>query len=233
MDNLKQKAENSLERAKKVILENISNQEIVAIYVKGSYVQGELQSDSDVDVVVILKSEEFLPKVYDIHDDSGLEIPFSIVAYTMGELLTGEKATNRPKTTSPVSIFVKQLDYLPIIYGAKPEGNLFTRTDKKDLTAHMSAFRSTFLPDYVLGKFSIKELVKQVLWLIDREQRLLGNTNGYSWQKLADSIEDKNHIIHNALKLRRQDKISSEEAADFVKKLEDYLSFLEGKYQNK
>jgi len=233
IDNLKEKADLSIERAKAVILQNIPKEEIISIYVKGSYAQGELQPDSDVDVVVILKTEEFLPKAYTLSDtaDNQTQIPFAIVAYTLGELQTGEKASNRPKVTSPVSVFVKQLDYLPLIYGAKPEGNLFTRTDKKDLTAHMGAFRSTFLQDYEKGKFSIKELVKQVLWLADREQRVLGNIQGYSWQSLADSVTDKNHIIHTALRLRRQAVITPSEETDFLKNLQDYLKLLESTYK--
>jgi predicted nucleotidyltransferase len=231
--NLKQKAEISIEKAKGVILENIPKDEIISIYVKGSYAQGELQPDSDVDIVVILKTEEFLPKVYTLDADisNPKEIPFAIVAYTLGELQTGEKASNRPKVTSPVSVFVKQLDHLPLIFGTKPEGKLFTRTDLKDLTAHMGAFRSTFLPDYGKGKFSIKELVKQVLWLADREQRVLGNAQGYSWQALANNVTDKDHIIHTALTLRRQEKISPEEKTVFVKKLEEYLNLLEITYK--
>jgi predicted nucleotidyltransferase len=229
---LKQKAELSLEKAKAVILQNIPAEEIISIYVKGSYAQGELMPDSDVDVVVILKTEEYLPKIYTLDADisNPKEIPFAVVAYTLRELQTGEKASNRPKITSPVSVFVKQLPCLPLIYGVRPEGNLFTRTDLKDLTAHMGAFRSTFLPDYIAGKFSFKQLVKQVLWLADREQRVLGNVAGYSWQKLADSITDRNHILHTALTLRRQEKISYKEETNFVKKLGEYLTFLEGTY---
>ena len=227
MDLIKQ-AEISIEKAKAVILQNIPAEEIISIYVKGSYAQGELQPDSDVDIVVILKTEEFLPKVYTLDADisNPKEIPFAIVAYTLAELQTGEKASNRPKVTSPVSVFVKQLDHLPLIYGAKPEGKLFTRTDLKDLTAHISAFRSTFLPQYEEGKFSIKELVKQILWLADREQRVLGNVTGYSWRGLAESVKDKDHIIHLALKLRRQNKISPEEENNFVKRLQEYLDLL-------
>ena len=232
-DILKQKATLSLEKAQAVILQNIPAGQITAIYVKGSYAQGELQADSDVDVVVILKTEEYLPKVYtlDADESNPKEIPFAIVAYTLSELQTGAKAQNRPRVTSPVSVFVKQLPYLPLIYGAKPSGPLFTRTDKKDLTAHMSAFRSTFLPDYAAGKFTVKELVKQVLWLADREQRVLGNVSGYSWQALSNSVQDKNHILHLALRLRRQGKITPAEAADFVEKLEEYLVSLESTYK--
>jgi len=231
--NLIKNAEASIEKAKVVILQNIPEEEIVAIYVKGSYAQGELRPDSDVDVVVILKTEEYLPKVYTLDADisNPAQIPFAIVAYTLNELQTGEKASNRPKVTSPVSVFVKELDYLPLICGTKPEGKLFTRTDLKDLTALMGAFRSTFLPQYADKKFSFKEMIKQVLWLADREQRVLGNVQGYSWQALADYVIDKNHILHLALRLRRQDKITPAETSDLLKKLEEYLVFLEGKYK--
>ena len=63
---LKEKARISIEKGKEIILQNISNDEIVSIYVKGSYVQDELRSDSDVDLVVVLKSEKYLPAVYQL-----------------------------------------------------------------------------------------------------------------------------------------------------------------------
>ena len=175
---LKNQADLSLEKAKEVILQHIPKEEILSIYVKGSYVQNELQPESDVDVVVILKDEKYLPEIYELTNKFGKDIVpnFQIVAYTLKELQTGEKASNRIKNTTPVSLFVKHMSQLPLLYGSKPDGQLFTRTDKKDLTSHISVFNNRFFPDFYNGKFKFNELVKQVLWLTEREQRTLGNT---------------------------------------------------------
>jgi predicted nucleotidyltransferase len=225
-NQLKEKAEITLQKAKELILHTIPNDEIISIYVKGSFVQGELLPSSDVDVVVILKSEEYLPTIYDLTKQYGdqSDPPFQIVCYTLKELKTGEKASNRIRNTTAVSRFVKHIDSLPLIYGTKPEGKLFTRTDEKDLSISIKNFTDRFIPEYKEGKFGFKELVKQVLWLIEGEQRLKQKNIGYSWQKLADSISDQNHIIHSAFKYRKQNDISKTEKDEFLRKLEEHLN---------
>ncbi|MDD5165460.1 MAG: nucleotidyltransferase domain-containing protein [Candidatus Pacebacteria bacterium] len=229
--SLKEKAEISIEKAKEIILKEIPNEEILAIYIKGSYVQGELNDKSDVDLVVILKTEEYLPAIYEISKKFGdtTDPKFQSVAYTISELLTGEKEYNHT-VTSPPSVFVKHIDELPLIYGSKPEGKLFTRTDIKDLTALLSVFEKTFIPDFNNKKFSFNALVKQVLWLVEREQRALGLLPEYSWQKLADSIKDKNHIIHRALEYRRRINVSKEKQEEFLTDLKRYIDLLNQKY---
>ncbi len=229
-DELKQRAKISIQKAKELILESIPNNEIVSIYIKGSYVQDELRPDSDVDIVVILKNEEYLPAVYLLTEQYGKSAnpPFQIVAYTMKELETGEKASNRIKNTTAVSRFVKHLDSLPLIYGTKPEGRLFTRTDEKDLAISIKNFRTMFIPEYKAGTFGFEQVVKQVFWLIEGEQRLKGLNPGYSWQKLAEvTNNDPDNLIHLAFKYRKQEEVSKQEQDDFLERLEVYLSKLE------
>ena len=231
---LKVQADISISEAKETVLKFIPNDEIISIYIKGSYVQHELQPDSDVDVVVILKSEEYLSAVYELTEKFGntTKPPFQIVAYTLDELQTGRLSSKRTRNPTTISVFVKHMDQLPFLYGSKPEGRLFTRTDVKDLTALISAFDKRFLPDFNNGKFKFSEVVKQVMWLTEREQRALGVIPDYSWQKLANSIDDESHIIHLALKLRKQIEVSKEERTIFMEKLNSYLAFLKVEYPN-
>lgn len=226
---LKQRANISIEKAKELILKSIPKNEIFSIYLKGSFVQDEMLSDSDVDVVVILKSEEYLPLVYNLTEEYGNSVnpPFLIVAYTMQELETGEKASNRTKNTTAVSRFNKHLDSLPLIYGTRPDGKLFMRTDEKDLAINIQNFRTMYIPDYKGGNFEFKQLVKQVFWLVEAEQRLKGLKPGYSWWALADATGDTDHIIHLALAYRKQYDISKQEQDDFIDMLERYLNDLE------
>ncbi len=231
---LKEKADISLLKAKEIILNSIPNDEIVSIYIKGSYVQDELRPDSDVDVVVVLKSDKYLSMVYELTEKFGntTEPPFQIVAYTLEELQTGKLSSKRTKNPTTISIFVKQIDQLPLLYGSKPKGKLFTRKDVKDLTALVSTFENWFLPDFDKGIFKINEIIKQVMWLTEREQRAKGIVPDYSWQKLANSIQNEDHIIHLALKLRRQKEVSKGEQDVFMEKLKDYLESLKEEYAN-
>ena len=228
------KAEISIQRGKEKILQSVPNDSIVAIYVKGSYVQRAMKPGSDVDLIVILKDEEYLPAIYELSEKSKDPdyVPFTVSGYTLDEMRTGKFASNRTKSPTAISATVKHLDQLLLIYGSKPEGELFIRTDVRDLTALISAFEKGFLPDYEDGSFKFGSIVKQVLWLTEREQRALGKMPDYNWQKLADSIEDKDHIIHMAMKLRKQKEISKEEKSAFMEKLRDYLIFLKDKYRN-
>lgn len=226
------KAEISIRRGKEKILQSIPHDSIIAIYVKGSYVQKAMLPGSDVDMIVILKDEEYLPALYELSEKSKDReyVPFSVSGYTLDELQTGKFASNRTKSPTSISSTVKHMDQLLLIYGSKPEGELFTRTDTKDLTALLSAFKKGFLPDYEKGTFKFGSIIKQVLWLTEREQRALGKVPDYNWQKLADSIEDKDHIIHMAMKLRNKKEISKEEKEIFMNKLSQYIAFLTEKY---
>lgn len=179
---LKQKAKISLEKGKEIILQNIPNDEIVSIYVKGTYVQDELLPESDVDIIVILKTEKYLLDIYKLTKDFGYSVnpPFQAMAYTLDEIKTGKRASNRINSGTPVSSFVKYIDELPLIYGKKPEGQLFTRTDLKDLEGQISAYRKLFLPGFNDGTIKFQEIVKHVFWLTEKELRVLGHKPYYS-----------------------------------------------------
>lgn len=216
----------SIEEAKKIILENIPKEEIVSIYLKGSFVQEEMNEGSDVDVVVILKTDTYLSAVYELTSKYGKTTnpPFQAVAYVVPELQTGKDSPKRERKTTSVSRFGKHISSLPLIYGNAPDFEIFKRTDEKDFSINLNVFRDKFIPEYEKGLFGFDELVKQVFWLVEAEQRLKGKDVGYSWQKLIDTVEDKDHIIHQALELRRKNEVSDEEKMSFLEKLKDYIS---------
>src|SRR5690349_3651646 len=133
--DIKENAKHSVEAGLKVVLDAIPNEEIQAIYVKGSYVHGEMNAESDVDLVVILTSEKYFKKVGELSKEFGhsTQPPFSLGMYTLDELTTGKVSPLRTHGMTPISRFVKSIDSLPLLFGSKPEGELFSRSPKRDL----------------------------------------------------------------------------------------------------
>src|SRR3989344_7004305 len=89
------------------------------------------------------------------------------------------------------------------------------------------AFKNIFLPGYKEKKFGFSEVVKQVFWLVENEQIWKGKHPPYHWKKMARSIKDKQHIIHDALRLRLRPTKDKVERAKFIRKLNAYIAELE------
>ncbi len=243
ISDLEKKAISSLLKAKELILKIIPKENIVAIYIKGSMIQRELSDKSDVDFVVILKDEKYLEELYKLNGDGksydtpvynhndtnsqSFDMPVQFVAYTLEELKTGKFLETRIKKPTPVSRFARHLESYKIIYGDPLNiSEIFTRTDLQHLRSSIDIFNDFFIPDYESGKFKFPNLVKQVFWLTEDELRYKGIKPDYSWQGIVDSVNDQNHIIHQALELRRQKEYSSEEEKQFIVKLRHYLKEL-------
>lgn len=215
-----------IELAQKHLLERVPVSEIVSVYLKGSHAHGMTNAESDIDLVVILKTDKYFPIVYDIRKEIGptTQPPFSYSAYTVDELKTGKFAPNRPPIAG-VSRFVKHIDSLPLIYGKRPEEPLFRRTDEKDLEVNIRNFHSIFLPAYKAKTISFSELVKQVLWLAEAEARVSGVQVTHSWKDAVRALPES-HIAHRALKYRIEGAPDFESEAQFVTALQAHLESL-------
>ncbi len=62
--------------------------------------------------------------------------------------------------------------------------------------------------------------------MTEDELRYKGIKPDYSWQGIVDRVNDQNHIIHQAFKLRRQKEYNSVEEKQFMVKLRHYLKEL-------
>tara|TARA_Y100000031_G_scaffold146200_1_gene179717 strand:- start:209 stop:493 length:285 start_codon:yes stop_codon:yes gene_type:complete len=87
--------------------------------------------------------------------------------------------------------------------------------------------RNLFLPNYKKKKMKFSEVVKQVFWLVEFEQRSLGKTVPHSWGLLTKSIKNKNHIIHDTLKYRLKPTKDKKLRSQYLKKLKKYLRDLD------
>lgn len=227
---LEETAIKSLKSAKKIILANISKREIIAIYVKGSFVRREMNKKSDVDTVTILKTSKPLAKIKRLEEKYRKEFKpqIQLRAYSFWELKTGKKTKSRGKVSASTSRFVKHLPHHKLIYGKLLNiKDLHVGDNKSALKGLVGAFRKYFLPGYKQKKMGFSEIAKQVFWLVENEQKAKDKNPPHHWKKLARSIKDKNHIIHDALKFRLKPTKDKRKRNAFIRKLNRYLDKLE------
>lgn len=227
---LEKAAIKSLKSGKKIILKNIPKDQIIAIYVKGSFVRREMNKKSDVDTFTILRTSKYLPKLIKLEERYRKEFKPSIqfTGYSILELKSGKRSKSGKKMRASPGRAVKHLKHYKHLYGTLLNPEEFpTKTDKKDLENLIRVFKNLFLPLYKKKKFGFSEISKQVFWLVENEQKFRGKNPPHNWKKLTRSIKDKNHIIHNTLRFRLKPTKDKRTRLKYIQKLEKYLKKLE------
>lgn len=227
---LEEYAIKSIKIARKIILSEIPKEQIVAIYAKGSFVRREMNNKSDIDTVTILKESKYLKNLKTLEekyrDQYNPQIQFS--GYSLWELKHNKRTSSGKKIRASPSRTVQHLEHFKLLYGKRLRKEDFHQgSPKGHLRGMLYAFKEIFLPGYNKNEFGFSELPKQVFWLVENEQICRGKNPPYHWGKLAKSIKDKNHIIHDALKYRLKPTKDKKERAKFIRKLKKYLSELE------
>jgi len=130
-----------------------------------------------------------------------------------------------------VNITLRNLHKYKLIHGKPLDVTKYPiRSNLKFLKGHINAFREIFIPLYNKNKFDFSEIIKQVFFLVEREERLKGNEPPNSWKDLAKSIKDKNHIIHDVLQYRLHPTKEPKTRLKLLAKLQQYLKKLSKKY---
>jgi predicted nucleotidyltransferase len=219
----------SIKAGKKLILECVPKEEILAIYVKGSFIRREMNKYSDVDLVVILrriKSYDRLKRISKKNKNS-LEIPFQVLGYSLWELRNDKKAKQMDAHKMIPSRTVEHLEHYKLIYGNRISKEKLNSGDHKERLRRMiKVFQERHLPSYIKKNMSFHELLKQVFWLAENEQKFIGKKVPHGFKKIAKSIKDKDHIIQFTKKLYFSKSKSKEDKILFIKKLRLYLKKL-------
>ena len=209
---LEETAIESIKKAKKILLQLVPKDRIMAIYVKGSFVRREMVKKSDVDIVLIVKDLKTKKEIQRLDKERG-------TFYRPSELLP--KTVQELKSPNP---FIDRLNSYKLIYGKSLKTSEFPFRNKKErLKGLIKAFNNEFLPNYEKGTFGFSELVKQVFWLTDLEEQINGKKVAVSWKELTNSIRFKNHIIHDALKFRLHPTKDKIKRRIFIVKLRKHL----------
>ncbi|MBS3083419.1 hypothetical protein J4423_01295 [Candidatus Pacearchaeota archaeon] len=231
LSKLEKEGAKSILYAKKLILEHIPHEEIMAIYVKGSFVRREMNIYSDVDTFTVLKHSKYVSRMKNLEKKyrKAIHPPIQLSSMSLWELKNNKRAKlRRGIGTSPAAIS-NHLKHYKLIYGKEINTlNFEMGSSKGRLRGMMEIFNEMFLPQYEEGKLHKHELIKQIFWLVEREQVFLGKEPPHSWRGLAKMIKDKNHIIQDTKRLYFDKKTKShEEMEKLIKKLKIYLKRLE------
>lgn len=221
----------TLNAARKTIIETIPNDELIAIYAKGSLVRRELTARSDVDTLTIVRHSRWLRTLTELHraDESDPQACFS--GYSLWELKRNKRSKmGKPDRGSPVRILT-HLKHYQLIYGTPIEPHTFGHQidAKRLLKSTIAVFRAEFLPRFARKQFAFSDLVKQTFWLASNELEAQGVEAPHHWGRLAQAFP-QDHIIHDALELRSHPSKDPSVRDAYIKKLETYLSTLEASY---
>jgi predicted nucleotidyltransferase len=227
---LEEKAIETLIKVKRRILREIPREKIHSIYVKGSFVRREMNEKSDLDIVTIVNDNKYILNVKNLAEKCKPDYPIELGlgALSLWELKNNKRCYKSKKLRGRPYLFIRQLNINKLIYGKKLNKEDYVLKDPKIyLKNRIKTFRDLFIPLYEKKEFGFGELIKQVFWLVEVEQDVLGNNPFETWKKLDKSIKDKNHIIHLTYNYRIHNPIDKKLKNKYLAKLDKYLTQLD------
>ncbi|MDO8517436.1 MAG: nucleotidyltransferase domain-containing protein [Nanoarchaeota archaeon] len=219
----------ALKKARQIILKNVPLEELIAIYVKGSFVRRELNEKSDIDTVTILKTNKYRKKIEELDKEyKSKEIPrLEFSSFSLWELENNKHFYTDSKLRASPDRFVIRISCYKLIYGKQLDTSKFkVRNSEESLKDLKNAFYKSFIPLYNQKKFDFQEIIKQVFWLIELEEQRKGKKCKNSWKELDNSIKDKNHLVHESYRLRLNPPKDQNIKEDYIKQLTTYLEEL-------
>jgi predicted nucleotidyltransferase len=222
----------NLKQTIRSIVKEAPKEEILSVYVKGSFVRREMNKKSDVDVVLVLKTKEYLEKLRKLKKPLGAlrpSIHFGIRTYRE---LTSGKRINPGNKAGSIGRFNSNLHSFRLIYG-KPldQSKLSCRSNESILKGMVRAFNKMFIPGYKRKELKFDEISKQVFFLVEPALKVQGKNPPHSFRGIANSVNDPNHIIHDTLKLRNSPTKDKKVRSAYIRKLQKYLKELEEKHK--
>ncbi len=224
--SIEKKAIEAVKRARELIIRAIPKKKLVAIYIKGSFIRREMKRGSDVDIVPIVAENKYEKPIFELNKP---EItPCVIVPLSLWELKNNKLFTKNNSPRARPDRFIKYLSHYKLIYGkALNTTNFKIRTDEESFKALIKAFKKSFIPLYEKGKLGFSGIIKETFWLTELEQRIKLIIPIFSFRGVSKSIRDKNHIVHDAWKLRLHKTKDKRKRKAFIIKLKKHLKRLE------
>jgi len=227
---VEKKAIKSAEKARELVINAVPKNKLVAVYIKGSFARREMKKSSDVDMVPIVAENRYQGAVFGVNDSTikpVIVVPLSLWELEHNKLWT--RSNCKPDLRAKPDRLLKKLKECKLIYGKPINPKKYPiNEDKTALKDEIKVIRTGYIPFYEKRKIKFDPLLKEVFWLVELEQNILGKKVKHSFEGITKSIDDANHIIHDAFGLRKNPSKSKENK--FILKLKKHLEELEKKY---
>ncbi len=218
----------SVKKARKLVIGSVPKEALVAIYIKGSFSRREMKKDSDVDMVPIVTENKYEGAVFGVNSpeiEPVCVVPLSLEEFKQNKLFT--KGNYTPDLRAEPDLFLKKLAEFKLIYGSPLDATKFPiREDRDIMKGEIHKIREGYIPAYQEGIIDFLPLVKEVFWVAELEQIMIGKRVEHSFSGIINSVNDK-HIINTASILRKKRNRTKAEEKIFISKLNGYLTGLE------
>ena len=226
---IEKRAIKSVEKARELVVNAIPKNKLVAIYIKGSFVRREMKKGSDVDMVPIVVENKYQGLVFGVNGPKiapVIVVPLSLWEFKHNKLWT--KSNRKPDLRAKPDRLLKKIKECKIIYGKPLNPRKYPiRDDKTALKDEINIIKTGYVPLYEKGEIKFDPLLKEVFWLVELEQSVLGKKVKHSFEGIVKSVDNINHIIHDAFDIRKN--LSKNKENKFILKLKNHLEILEKK----
>lgn len=218
----------SVEKAIDLVLKSVPKNQLVAIYIKGSFARREMNKYSDVDIVPIVTENKYAGSIWstnvpEIH-------PVVVVPLSLWELKHNKlrsASSYNPDLRAKPDRLLSKLSECKLVYGKPLKASQFPiRSDAQALNDEIKIIKKGYILACQEGAINFSPLLKEVFWLIELDQKVKGKKVKHSFEGIAKSVKDNNHIVHTALKLRTLRPKDKKTRDAFIKKLKNYLKEL-------
>jgi len=226
--------EDIVEELKTDIVSFLGDQ-VISLYAQGSFLYEPLTEKSDIDTFGIVKSgfdfaeEKKLNKWIKRKFISKYGIDVSFCGVTLSELNGGEQE-GFITWIVPLNVFIKALKNGVHFYGKNLDFDAFSIEPADPMTearVHIKDIRENYI--YTQGVWKFRAFIKRAFYLARTELQL---RYGYDYiipfnETVRLLAHDENHVVHDAMRLRKSENISEKDIEPFIKKIEEYSDRME------
>jgi predicted nucleotidyltransferase len=216
----------ALEKALNWLQEQPFKKDILAVYVKGSFVYRELNKDSDIDLVPIMKDEKSLNLTRELRDKVKEKLkPVDILPLALEELKNNEYFKKPlPGTKGAPDQFTLLLSENRLVYGKPLNTTGFkVRSDRKIYEVLKEVIKNKQIPMYEKGEFGFRQVGKQFMHLVWWEERLKGRKIDSSWIAMKAARPD-HELLQRTIEYRYNPTKDKSIRKRYINQLKEYLS---------
>ena len=226
--------EELIDKLKHTVLEHTGN-DLISLYVIGSFITKDMTENSDIDFVGLMKSsydfdnEEKLNEILNDKISSAHIIDIGMMNY---DAFFGGEPKGRIMEHIDLPVFINFLKKAKLIHGKQinfDEIPIMPASLKDELEYHIETFnelKDEFKEkDQISYDFFFRDFIKIIFYIANIELELIHDIKPASnYSEIATAYKfNENHIVHYSLKLRNQTMISNDEKIKWIDLAEQYL----------